>query len=260
MNRVTTKTLRYYDEIDLLKPAYIDELSGYRYYTSHELTRINRIIALKQMGLSLTDIKSIIDDSKGIDVFLKMKEKELIERIQSESDKLLSVRNYQKRLKGERIMNYNPVIKSLPQVIVASMRTVVDSYNSYFTVVPKMGEEMNRLGAVCAEPAYCFNMYHDKEYKTENIDVEVCESVVDYCQDSDMVKFKKIETVDTALCIFHKGPYEGFREAYAFAYEWIEDNEYEVVGLARESYIDGIWNKESGAEWLTEIQIPVKKK
>ena len=41
--------------------------------------------------------------------------------------------------------------------------------------------------------------------------------------------------------------------------KYIEDNGYEICGNIRESYIDGVWNKESEEEWLSEIQIPVRK-
>ena len=43
-----------------------------------------------------------------------------------------------------------------------------------------------------------------------------------------------------------------------FAMKWVEENGYVVSEAPRESYIDGIWNKESDEEWLTEIQIPVE--
>jgi DNA-binding transcriptional MerR regulator len=257
MNRITTKTLRHYGDIGLLKPAHIDELSGYRYYSSQQLPRLNKIIALKQMGVALKDIQKIIDDENSIEVLLDIKEKELEKLIREEKSKLLSLKNYKKRVRGE--IMYNPIIKSLPEVIVASMRFIAESYDSYFDIIPKMGVEMNRLGAVCAEPAYCFNLYHDGEYKESNIDVEVCESVVDYCEDSDMVTFKKIAGVDKALCVLHKGPYASLPDAYNFMMEWIKDNHYDIVGLPRESYIDGIWNKEDEAEWLTEIQIPITR-
>ena len=47
-------------------------------------------------------------------------------------------------------------------------------------------------------------------------------------------------------------------EAYSFIYKYIEDNNIEVAGLARERYIDGIWNKGSEDEYLTEIEVPIK--
>jgi effector-binding domain-containing protein len=57
----------------------------------------------------------------------------------------------------------------------------------------------------------------------------------------------------------HKGSYEGLGAAYAAALNWIEHNGYEATDNPRESYIDGIWNKNSKDEWLTEVQIPIKK-
>lgn len=154
-------------------------------------------------------------------------------------------------------MNYNPVIKKLPGCIVASMRYLAPNYHSYFEVIPKMGDEMRLLGAVCAEPEYCFNLYHDGEFRETDIDVEVCEAVVDFCEDSEMVRFKTIDAVEEAVCVLHKGPYEFLPDAYNFAFEWIDENGYQVVGLPRESYIDGIWNREDASDWLTELQIPV---
>lgn len=259
MNRITTKTLRHYDEIGLLKPAHVDDLTGYRYYASEQLPILHKIMTLKQMGLGLTDIQQIVDDPVSVQLFLKLKEKELRDAVEEQEKKLLQIKNYMNRLKGEDMAVYNPVIKTLPKVIVASMRFRSPSYGDYFHMIPKMGEEMKRQGAVCAEPEYCFNIYHDGEYKEKDIDVEVCEAVVDFCQGSEMVQYKVIDQVDTAVCILHKGPYEAFREAYTFIYQWIKDNGYEAIDNPRESYIDGIWNKESKEDWLTEIQVPIRK-
>ena len=61
-----------------------------------------------------------------------------------------------------------------------------------------------------------------------------------------------------AIYIFHIGSYSLLGEAYSFIYKYIEDNNIEVAGLARERYIDGIWNKESEDEYLTEIEVPIK--
>lgn len=259
INRITTKTLRHYDEIGLLKPEYVDDFTGYRYYSSRQLQRLHRIMALKRLGLGLAEIKDAIDNPGSINIYLKLKEKEIEERIKEEETRLLHVKNYIKRMKGELNMNYNPVIKSLPEVIVASMRTVIPSYNTYFEIVPQMGEEMKSKGAICAVPEYCFTIYHDGEYKERDIDVEICEAVEDYCENSGRVKYKKINEVETAVCVLHKGPYSTIRDAYLFAFQWINDNGYKIVGQPRESYIDGIWNRDDENDWLTELQVPVSK-
>lgn len=260
INKVTTKTLRYYEDVGLLKPGYVDEVTKYRYYTTDQLPKLHEIITLKQMGLSINEIKKVIDEPKEIENILVSKEKEILDIIKEEEYKLLRLRSYISNLKGDKGMK-NIIIKSLPKIKVASMRRTVNSYNEFFNLCPNiMAKEMERLECVCATPSYCFNIYHDGEYKERNIDVEICEAIVDLKKDSDILKFKEIEAVESAVCVLHKGPYSTLGETYSYAFKWIEDNQYTVIDNPRESYIDGIWNKESEEGWLTEIQIPVRAK
>lgn len=63
-----------------------------------------------------------------------------------------------------------------------------------------------------------------------------------------------------AVCTYHKGEYNNLGETYGFLIKYIEENGYEIIESPRERYIDGIWNKENVSDWLTEIQIPVRKK
>lgn len=258
INRITAKTLRHYDAIGLLKPGYVDPHTGYRYYTSKELIRMNRILALKQLGLTLEEIARVIGEPEMVKLILTLKRQELRERIKEEEGRLRQVEVYLKNIEGETNMDYNPILKRLPGCTVASMRTVADNYNAYFTLIPPMGEEMRRQGAVCADPPYCFTIYHDGEYKESDIDIEVCEAVQAPREDSDLVRYKRMAPVPEAACVLHRGSYAGLREAYLFLYRWIDDNGYEPADNPRESYIDGIWNKEREEEWLTELQVPVK--
>ncbi len=259
INRITTKTLRHYDEIGLLKPEYVDKFTGYRYYTSNQLPIMHKIITLKQMGLTLAEIKEIISNPLAAEMFLKLREREISQNIKNEQIKLLQIKNYSNIIKGDIQFMYTPVIKELPEVTVASMRQIVKGYADFFHLCPDiMAKEMERAGCVCAIPEYCFNIYHDGEYKDKDIDVEICEAVTELKPDTAIIKFKKVPKVETAICLLHKGPYETLRDAYIFVFGWIKDNNYEVVDNPRESYIDGIWNKESPGDWLTEIQVPVK--
>ena len=100
-------------------------------------------------------------------------------------------------------------------------------------------------------------VFHDGEYKENDIDIEFCEAVPKRGKDTETIKFKKIDKIDTAACVMHKGPYSTLGEAYSAVYKWIEENNYIPCDNPRESYIDGIWNKE---EWLTEIQVPIVSK
>ncbi len=259
INRITTKTLRHYDKIDLIKPYRIDDWTGYRYYSAEQLPQIRKILMFRDMGISLPDIKEIIRHKRNAGLLLRKRADQLTTEIKKDQNRLSKVLGYLTQIEGEEKMEKEIIIKSLPGVVAASMRRIVPGYDSYFDIVPKMGEYMKQVGAVCSVPEYCFTIYHDGEYRESDIDVEICEAVEKACKESEKVKFKTFEKVPYAACLMHKGPYSTLRETYNRLFTWISRGEYEVVDKPRESYIDGIWNKENPEEWLTEVQVPVKK-
>ncbi len=60
--QVSVRALRIYDEMGLLKPVHVDRFTGYRYYEAEQLPRLNRIIALKDLGLTLDQIAQLLKD------------------------------------------------------------------------------------------------------------------------------------------------------------------------------------------------------
>ena len=68
-SRVSVKMLRHYDELGLLKPALVDPATNYRYYSADQLPRLNRIIALKDLGFTLEQVgrlfNAVFDLNKG---------------------------------------------------------------------------------------------------------------------------------------------------------------------------------------------------
>ena len=58
---VSTRTLRYYDEIGLLKPARVSS-SGYRIYGKKQVDILQQILFYKELGMSLDEIKEIIQN------------------------------------------------------------------------------------------------------------------------------------------------------------------------------------------------------
>ena len=256
MNHITVKALRFYEEQGLLAPAYVDEENGYRYYTLDQMVAIHQITALKQAGFTLDDIKHI---RSGVEEeqLLRKKKSQLLAQIAELTRQIAIIDAY---LLDETASLSTPVlIKTLPACKVAASEKTIDSYDDLFDVMPEMGAEMERLGCECALPEYCFTRYLEPGYKEENIRVATCEAVTRLLEDTENLKFYEIEET-TAACIFHKGSYADFSKSYAVLLRYIEENDYEIAGNIRESYIDGIWNKDDESEWLSEIQIPVRKK
>ena len=256
MNRVTIKTLRYYDEQKLLTPVYVDEENGYRYYEAGQIADLHRIIALKNMGFSIEDIRCILNGAEEKSLLLRKKQ-EILKEIAALTARLAEVESY---LAKDTLHLAAPVlIRKILEVTVCTMKQRIESYDALFSLMPEMGEEMERLDCVCAEPEYCFTRYPEPGYKEEDILVEICEAVTEKKADAGKVRFKVLPEVPAAACIFHKGSYETLHRSYAVLLQYIEENGYEICGNIRESYIDGVWNKDSDTEWLTEIQIPVRR-
>ena len=91
-----------------------------------------------------------------------------------------------------------------------------------------------------------------------DIDIEFFEAVAERKEDSELIKFKELPEVPVALCVNHYGAYEHMPETFAELFAYAETNGYEVIDRARFCHIDGIWNKETVDEWMTEIQLPIK--
>ena len=138
------------------------------------------------------------------------------------------------------------------------MKTKLDSYDNLFDKMPQMGELMEQAGCICALPEYCFTNYLEPRYKEEDILVELCESVTECKDDMGELHFKTMPKLRVAS-VFHKGSYNTLVASYESVLRYVEDHGYEIVGAIRESYIDGVWNKEDESEWLTEIQVPIRK-
>lgn len=258
--RVTVRTLRHYDNIDLLVPQIIDRFTGYRYYSVEQLQKMQSIMQLKELGYSLDEIRDLWDDEthvpsvKSLEEKIKICESEL-KRLRTRQKMLKEMRDSQRKLQKME----NVYIESLPAITVASYRGVIPTYEDLGRVCCEIiGPEMARLGCECPEPGYCYSFEHGG-YKPKDIDIEYCEKVSARKKDSDIIKFKDIPEVPTAVCLKVVGPYENLYQNFQYIFAWIEKNGYTVTDPPRTVYIDGIWNQEDPQKWLTIIQVPVKK-
>lgn len=256
MNHITVKTLRFYEEQGLLMPALIHPETGYRYYTLSQMAVLHQITALKLAGFTLEEITHINSGADEKAVLLK-KKSELLAKISDLTRQIAVVDGYlSKRKTG---LSAPVLIKTIPETTVAFMQIRLESYDRLFDRMPEMGVLMEKAGCECALPEYCFTNYLEPGYKDGDIPVEICESVVEAKKETGELRFKTLPEI-RAACVFHKGSYRTFSESYEAVLRYIEENGYEIAGEIRESYIDGIWNKDDESQWLSEIQVPVKRK
>ena len=256
MNHVTVKTLRFYEEQGLLMPALIHPETGYRYYTLSQMAVLHQITALKLAGFTLEEIVRIHSGADEEAVLLK-KKSELLAKISELTSQIAVVDGYLSKKKTR--LSAPVLVKTIPETTVACMRIRLDSYDCLFDRMPEMGALMEKAGCSCALPEYCFTNYLEPGYKDGDILVEICESVVAAKKETGELRFKTLPEIQAA-CVFHKGSYRTFSESYETVLRYIEENGYEIAGEIRESYIDGVWNQDDESEWLSEIQVPVRRK
>ncbi len=253
LSHLTVKALRFYEKEGLLIPESVDKWTGYRFYETSQLETASRIKAFRQLGLTIDEIKAILN---GADLKLILEAKAEILRNQKEDiDTRLSIIHH---ILEEDTMKYQVTVKEIPAAIVYYTEVRVKAYSDMMQIIPSLGEECLKLNPniKCAEPPYEFCEYLDEEHKDSDILIRHNEAVDRMGEESDRIKFKEIPATKV-LSIYHKGAYDEIGEAYAFIMKYAEENGYTIAGLSRECYIDGIWNKESVSDWLTEIQLPI---
>lgn len=282
--KVTVRTLRHYEKIGLLVPEIIDRYSGYRYYSVGQFQKMQSIMHLKELGYTLEEIGAIWEDESHVPSPESLEEKILaceaeLERLKRRHRMLRALTASRKRIKK---MN-KITIESLPAITVASYRAIIPSYEDLGRICCEViAPEMARLGCECPEPGYCYTVEHGG-YKPQNIDIEYCEQVTAFGAGignmtvdktaskgvnnsrpgsvavSDIIKFKEIPEVPTAVCMKVYGSYDKLYRNYVDLFAWIEKEGYRIVGDPRANYIDGIWNQEDPDKWLTIIQVPVER-
>lgn len=256
LSKTTIKALRYYEKEGLLIPSYVDKYTGYRFYETSQLPELAKIISLRQMGLSINNIKSILDGA-NLETILKQRKKELETEISLSNSQLLQINNL---LEGKN-MEREVIVKYLPSYTVYYKEGVIKDFSEIVKFILQSAEECKSTNPEikCVEPDYCYVSYLDGEYKEKDIKIRYAQAVMEMGVPNETIKFEELKPIKAA-CIYHKGVYDNLRESYSYLINWVEKNGYEIIEPIRERYIDGMWNKENEEEWLTEIQIPVRKK
>lgn len=233
LSRVSVKTLRYYDEMDLLKPVEVDRFSGYRYYEYDQLPRLNRILALRDLGFSLEEIGQLLRDNLTAEQMrgmLKLRQAEIRQKVQEETERLERVEARLRQIEQEDIMSrYDVVIKKVEPIKVASVRGVVPTPPEQGSLWGEL-EGYLAMQRVCPAGAPCFSLYHDDEYKEKDWDIEVCEPIDADLTESRRVKVRTLPAVETMACTIHHGPFVTLNEAYNAIGKWIDANGYRICG------------------------------
>lgn len=126
MAQVSRRQLRHWDEIGLLQPAKVDPKTGYRYYSATQLTTLNRVVALKELGLSLDQIQRFINDDVSVDEMqgmLLLRKAELEQQVLAEMRRIRVIESRLKHIREQGQHVRDVVVKQLPSRKYIGVRT-----------------------------------------------------------------------------------------------------------------------------------------
>ncbi len=260
LSHVTVKTLRYYDRIGLLKPAEVDRFTNYRYYSAGQLPRLNRILALKGLGLSLDQIARLLDNDltpEQMRGMLRLKQMEIQEQLDQEQARLARVEQRLRQIEQEETMPKQEVaLKEIPSQAVASLRDTIPNYGHFDQLFGEIFAYLgqHRLNPI-GPPAV---IYHDEEFREQDADVEVVAPVAGPVPEGERVRGLELPGGEVASVV-HEGSYDTIGGTYGQVMGWIEANDYCIAGPPREIYLKGPESGDDPSTYVTEIQVPVAK-
>ncbi len=274
LGQVSVRTLHHYDERGLLKPVKIDPLSNYRFYSLDQLPRLNRILALKDLGLSLEQISLLVEDELSSDQLrglLKERRAEIEQQLRKDRTRLARIEARMRRIEHEDEPSpYEVTLKEVrPEVVVSSRKTVptVDRMPDYRCDMFQSAHdwlERNRLRPSGPELA----LYHMAGYAEENIDMEAAVPVNSPgLEPDDGLAVYKLSGVPTMATTIHQGAFWDVSRAIVALFAWIGDNGYQSAGPVREIHLFGRENDAVNAppsaqfninSVIMEMQVPVE--
>lgn len=275
LGQVSVRTLHHYDERGLLKPARIDDWTGYRFYSVEQLPRLNRILALKDLGFSLDQIGRLVDDdvpAEQLRGMLALKQAEIERQLSAGRTRLLRVEARLRQIEQEGEPSpYEVVLKKTAPQTVASTRTTVPTLEDMPTIrcdlYDELYESLERRRVEPGTPEYA--LYHTVEYMDRDIDMEAAVAVNGGAERSpddadDRLAFRVLPAVREMASVVHEGSAWEIPRAISALFGWIGANGYATAGPYRELHLYGRENDLFRADsanidsLLVEIQVPVQ--
>lgn len=262
--QVSVKTLRYYGKLGLLKPAWIDRFTGYRYYTLAQLPRLNRILALKNLGFSLEQIQQLLrDDLPAAELrgMMRLKHAELERHLRVEQARLARVEARLRQIEREGALpDYEVVLKTVPRRRVVGIRDVVPAYHAVQHLLEELRAFLQQQNVTLAATCPCIAVYYDAEYRDRGIDAEVAAPWPRPLRGTSRTVVHELPGIETMACVIHQGGYDQLAAAHNTLVAWIEANGYRVAGPNRDVYLQGPELGRGATDYVTEVQFPVQRK
>ncbi|MBO0594837.1 MerR family transcriptional regulator [Nesterenkonia sp. E16_7] len=258
IGQVTHRMLRHWDRTGLLVPAHTDPFNGYRSYDPEQLERLHRIVALRQLGFSIEETSSLLDD--GIDAqqlkdMLRRRRAEVEEERRIAAARLADVERRLQLIEGKNTVSTVEIVqKPLPAVRLAAIKVSVEEQPELAGLVgPSFDAVAEIIGGVSGALETPIAVYAAEQDRIE--------ATIGYVYGGDPregIELVSLPAAGQAFATVHLGEIHGIRASWQALHEEIIARGYEPTGPCRELYLRA---DESGRtdEFVVELQQPVRQ-
>jgi len=260
LGQVSPRVLRHYDEIGLLKPSRVDPQTAYRYYEVAQLSRLHRLVAMRELGLTLKQIGALLEDETSVERLrgmLVLRQAQIEQNLAEEQSRLRRVEAHLRALeRGNSVLTTDVVVKQTQPLRIAEATDVAPCFG------PVLGPVFARLyplvighiTQVGVRPGLCVAWYEEP-----NDDGSVVVHAGFDIGDQDVSDSTEVHTVDLPVVevasVIHHGAMDDVEPVYEDLVRWIENSGYRLAGRSRELYHE--WHEDDLARNVTELQMPI---
>jgi DNA-binding transcriptional MerR regulator len=275
--QVTVKTLHHYDNIGLLQPAYVDSFTNYRYYTLEQLPRIHRIMALRELGLSLEQVAIMMDDEVSPDQIrgmLALRRAEAMQQMSEAKRQLSMIEFHLQMIEAE---------SNFPQLDVLVKRLEPMRFLSFFAPAHpsyEAGLQHMRTTAQAINDAIAdgrikhtgigMDVFHGEtlmSFTDPDLDGRQHEILLGVTEDQEPVTLdgvgpltiKEEPAVPAAATLILSGPQDQHLEKITLMRRWALDHGYRYAELIRYLNHRGPLQTTNSSEFIAEVQLPLEK-
>lgn len=255
---ITTETLRHYDRIDLFKPE-VNLENHYRYYGIRGLFKLSRILFLKNLEFSLSEIDTYMKNKNTSNLMRMLDEKE------ADIDlKIQLLQNLKNKIESKKEL-FRSVSSDLDKV---KIKTLAKRQGIFLELNDLKDEFEIKQAFKKSEPYLKFSSWLiegqiytslSKSNMDEGIFTKFRYFIEIKSVDDDLLKQLEIVPKNDYACLIVLGPYEEMNKHYIRLTTWIEENGYLIAGDSIEKNIVDYDFADSSNEYVSEIQIPIKK-
>jgi DNA-binding transcriptional MerR regulator len=264
--QVPGSLLRYYDEIGLFKPAHIDQWTGYRYYSARQLPRLHRILALKELGLTLEQIARLVDEEVSaaeIRGMLTLKKAQVEQALNEEITRLRSLEARLQQIDAPLASTFDIVLKSVPSQGYLALREVLPDADAALSIMRELVQTLPD----CTKPeqlGYFTTVVHSESLESDRLDIELGaiftgpDHKTVQLENQRLLQVRQLPEIATMATVVRVGGFEQNCKSYGAIGLWVENNGYRISGPGREVLIQPP-RSEHLDEMITEIQFPVER-